>query len=61
MSIEAWWPNLDAHTRAWLVDNNGAELSAEARSGIAAAGGTFVGVRLPDDAVDWIEALANGE
>ena len=73
MSIEQWWPRLKPSTREWLVENNGDAVPTELVVEIAEAGGTgasddwWVGERGPsgfyfsDEAVDWIEAVGNGE
>jgi hypothetical protein len=65
MSIEEWWPRLHPATQAWLVQNNGDLLPNDVVAEITEAGGSLTpeptGFSLPDDAVDWIEAIANGE
>ena len=73
MSIEAWWPNLQPASREWLIDNNGDAVPVEVVDDIVAAGGTVSkdaawvgevgpeGFYLSDAAVDWVEAMANGE
>jgi hypothetical protein len=72
MSIEQWWPKLQPSTREWLIENNGDEVLAVVVAEIAEAGGPVAsdpwwvgqsapGFHLPDDATDWIEAVANGE
>ena len=72
MSIEQWWPRLKPSTREWLLENNGDEVPAEVVAEIAEAGGPVAsdpwwvgqstpGFYLPDEATDWIEAVANGE
>lgn len=72
MGIEQWWPKLKPTTREWLIENNGDEVPAEVVAEIAEAGGPvssdpwWVGQGgpdrcLPDEATDWIEAVANGE
>lgn len=44
------------------MDNNGDSVPADVATHIRAAGGdVVVGEPLPDDVVDWIEAVANGE
>ena len=72
-SIEAWWPRLSQETRDWLVAHNGDEVTPTVMAEINRAGGlvsthawgaghdTPQGAYLPDDVVDWIEAVANGE
>ncbi|MDI3210876.1 hypothetical protein [Arthrobacter sp. AL12] len=73
MSIEQGWPKLKPSTRDWLIANNGDAVPAEVlreieeAGGSAASGAWWVGERgpagfyFPDEAVDWIEAVANGE
>lgn len=74
MNIEQWWPKLKPLTREWLIENNGDAVPAEVVVEIAEAGGKvdsddawWVGERGPsgfyfsDEAVDWIEAVGNGE
>jgi hypothetical protein len=72
-SIEDWWPRLPQETRDWLVANNGDEVPTSVVEDITRAGGSVAtdawwvshtgptGVYLSDEAVDWIEAVANGE
>lgn len=73
MTIEKWWPRLDAASRDWLIANNGDALSTEIIANLEAASGEAEtsaswsaradsgGARLTDEAVDWIEEAANGE
>ena len=72
MSIEQWWPRLKPSTREWLIENNGDEVPAAVVAEIAEAGGPMAsdqwwvgqgapGFHIPDEAADWIEAVANGE
>ena len=73
MSIEQWWPRLSPETRGWLIQHNGEPLPAEVVDEISDVGGEpsseawWVGEQRPDglhlsdDAVDWVEAVANGE
>ena len=73
MEIEDWWPKLTLASRDWLVANNGDAVPHEILSEIAAAGGPdkstswwtgqidSEGFHFPDDAVDWVEAIANDE
>ena len=73
MGIENWWPNLQPSTREWLIAHNGEALPAEVAAEVRRAGGTVsteassveeggaTGPFLDDDAVDWIEAVANEE
>jgi hypothetical protein len=73
MSIEQWWPTLKPSTREWLIGNNGDAVPAEIIDEIEDAGGSvtsgdwWVGENGPsgfyfsDEAVDWIDAVGNGE
>ncbi|MCC2592770.1 hypothetical protein LKO27_04975 [Tessaracoccus sp. OS52] len=73
MSIDAWWPKLRQQSRDYLIANNGDEVPPDLVEEIAEAGGTIgidprwvgksgpAGLFLSDEAVDWIEAVANGE
>lgn len=61
MSIEAWWPRIRRQSRAWLMDNNGDAVPEDIVAEIVRAGGEISGSYLSDDAVDWVEAVANGE
>ena len=73
MSLEQWWPKLKPSTREWLIDNNGDAVPAEILGEIEEAGGSvasgawWVGASGPsgfyfsDEAIDWIEAVGNGE
>jgi hypothetical protein len=72
MSIEQWWPKLKPSAREWLIENNGDEVPAELVTEIAGAGGpgasdpwwghqSASGFYFPDEVIDWIEAVANGE
>ncbi|MDN3495811.1 hypothetical protein QL996_13300 [Planococcus sp. APC 4015] len=73
MQIIEWWPELDSETQGWLIAHNGEALSPEVLTKIVAAGGSLTsnawwvgqggpkGFYLSDEAVDWIEATANGE
>ena len=73
MDIENWWPKLQPSTRQWLIAHNGEALPAEVAAEIRRVGGTAVRdassvdegsatrSHLPDDAIDWIEAVANEE
>ena len=72
MNIEQWWPKLKPSTREWLIEHNGVEVSAAVLAEIADAGGpapsdswwtgqSAPGFYFPDEATDWIEAVANGE
>lgn len=73
MSMEQWWPKLEPSTRDWLIANNGDAVPPEVVAEISRAGGAvasdawWVGESGPsafwfsDAAVDWIEAVANGE
>ena len=73
MDIEEWWSQLDAATREWLIAHNGEAVPPEVVSEIVASGGVVAsdagwvggeraeGLYLSDEAIDWIEAIANGE
>lgn len=73
MQIIEWWPKLDSDAQAWLVGHNGEAVSPQVLAKIIAAGGSVTsnawwvgkgspdGFYLSDEAVDWIEAEANGE
>ena len=73
MSIETWWPALKPSTREDLIANNGDAVSVAVREEIAACGGPGPSddwwvtdddapePRMPDAAIDWIEAVANDE
>lgn len=72
MKMTTWWPLVGADTRAWLIDHNGEPLPPPVVTAIMVvtggstepewwAGESGDGARLTDAAVDWIEAVANGE
>ncbi|EWT01358.1 hypothetical protein N865_08530 [Intrasporangium oryzae NRRL B-24470] len=73
MSIEQWWPALQPSTREWLIANNGDVVPPHVVEEIARAGGDVTsdawwvgqkgpsGFSLSDAAIDWVEAVANGE
>jgi hypothetical protein len=74
VDIDDWWWNLDPQTQQWLIDHNGEPLSSAVVEEIEAAGGEFDaeaswvgatddpdGLMLSDDAIDWIESVANDE
>ena len=73
MSMEHWWPRLGQATRTWLIEHNGEALTADVLDEITRVGGEPTseawwvgeqgpdGLHLSDDAVDWVEAVANGE
>ncbi|UKA58640.1 hypothetical protein [Arthrobacter sp. FW306-2-2C-D06B] len=73
MSIEHWWPKLKPSTQKWLIENNGDVVSPDVVAEIAHVGGVITsdawwvgesgpsGFYLSDEAVDWVEAVANGE
>ena len=73
MGIEGWWAGLESSTREWLIAHNGEALPADVAAEIRRAGGAVeteaasvdadgvTGSFLPDDAIDWIEAMANEE
>ncbi|MCQ1999961.1 hypothetical protein N2K95_15075 [Arthrobacter zhaoxinii] len=65
LGIAEWWPMLASESREWLTANNGDAVEAwvvediSRSRGMASDGsGAYF---LPDAAVDWIEARANGE
>ena len=72
-SLEEWWPRLSQATRDWLIANNGDVVRASVVEEIKRAGGLVTsdawwvgqsgptGFYLSDEAVDWIEEVANGE
>ncbi len=70
-TMPRWWNELGPETRAWLIDNNGDTVPPDVALQIEQAGGGAAlvgsedhdvpGVYLSDEAVDWIEAVANGE
>ncbi len=73
MTMEQWWPRLKPSAREWLIANNGDAVPAEMVTEITNAGGDVAGdawwvgqsgpsgFYFSDEAVDWIEAVANGE
>jgi hypothetical protein len=72
MSIQSWWPGLRPSTQDWLLANNGAAVPESMLAEIQAAGGPSPtdpwwvpqdpsGLAMPDEAVDWVEELANEE
>ena len=73
MSIEHWWPKLKPSTQKWLIENNGDAVSPDVVAEITQVGGVItsdawwvgrtgpLGFYFSDEAVDWIEAVGNGE
>jgi hypothetical protein len=72
VKMNEWWPLVSAETRHWLVEHNGEPLTPQITSDIMSvtsgatgpewwAGESADGPQLTDAAVDWIEAVANGE
>lgn len=73
MSIDMWWPELRPETREWLIANNGDAVPRTITEEIEAAGGPgqsdgwwvdqdgSAGSSMPDEAIDWIEEVANEE
>ncbi len=73
MSIEAWWPKLQQQSRDYLIANNGDVVPPDLVEEIARAGGVIrpdawwvgqsdtTGFFLSDEAIDWIDEVANGE
>lgn len=72
-SLEEWWPRLPQETRDWLIANNGDVWAPSVMEDITRACGSVtpharwvaqdgpIAFHLSDEAVDWIEAVANGE
>jgi hypothetical protein len=73
MNIEQWWAKLQPSTQEWLIANNGDEVPAAVVAEIADVGGPAStdswwsgqdrgsGQYFPDQAVDWVETIANDE
>ena len=62
MTRVGWCDQLAPGVQEWLTENNGDSVPAEIAGHILAAGGDVtIGEPLPEDVVDWIEAVANGE
>ncbi len=73
MEIAEWWSLLSDRQRAYVIEHNGEALPAELVTAIAKPGGSVArdawwiaesgapGFSLSSRAVDWIEAVANGE
>ncbi|RMB62160.1 hypothetical protein [Tessaracoccus antarcticus] len=73
MSIEEWWPKLRSESRDYLIANNGDVVPPKLVQEITGAGGVITpdawwlgqsgpaGLDLSDEAVAWIEEVANGE
>jgi hypothetical protein len=73
MNTIEWWPGLDSATKAALIAHNGEAVTPDLLDKITAAGGVLTpdawwagesgkdGFFLSDEAVDWIEAVANDE
>ena len=73
MTIENWWPKLTAEDQEWLIQHNGERVPADILHNVALVGGlvcspmNIIGETRPDgfyfsdEAVDWIEAIANSE
>lgn len=72
MKLHEWWPLVSAETRKWLIAHNGETLTPPVTTEIMSATGGATesgwwagqpadGLQLTDAAVDWIEAVANGE
>ena len=67
------WPRISHETRDWLIANNGDAVPASVTEEITRAGGSVAtdawwvgqngpaGFSLSDEAVDWIEEVANAE
>ena len=61
MGIEVWWTKIRQESRDWLVANNGDAVRGDIVADIVRAGGAVTGSYLSDEAVDWVESVANGE
>jgi hypothetical protein len=70
MDFAKVWRRLSPDTREWLAEHNGEPLTSEIVTEIVALNGnarpfwivdSSDGPSLADDAVDWVEAAANGE
>ena len=72
MDIEEWWEKLSKPTQDWLLEHAGETLTSEVAEEISVAGGIVTTepsddeegpaeFLLTDEAVDWIEELANEE
>jgi hypothetical protein len=73
MLIAQWWPKLQPQTRDWLIANNGDVIPPTVMTEIAEVGGPATadawwvtgevgtGAVMPDEAIDWIEEIANEE
>jgi hypothetical protein len=70
--MNEWWSLVSEETRHWLIAHNGEPLTPPITSDIMSvtrgatgsewwAGESADGSHLTDAAVDWIEAVANGE
>ncbi|WP_245673009.1 hypothetical protein [Aldersonia kunmingensis] len=72
MRIDAWWPRLTDESRNWLMDHNGEPLDPSVKRDVLdvndgnvdpswwAGESTEGQSELTDEAIDWIEAVANG-
>jgi hypothetical protein len=72
-SLEEWWPRLSQATVTGSSPNNGEAVPVSVTEEITRAGGSvatdawwvgqngLTGFYLSDEAVDWIEEVANGE
>ncbi len=69
MKIAEWWPQLDSDAQAWLIAHNGEAVAPDVMGKIVAVAGSVWeagesgpdGAFLTDEAVDWIEMIANDE
>ena len=61
MNIQVWWPKISKESRDWLVANNGDAIREDIVDQIRRVGGVVEDAYLSDEAVDWVEAVANGE
>ncbi|GIT80198.1 hypothetical protein LLS1_18670 [Leifsonia sp. LS1] len=73
MAISDWWWRISEPSRQWLIEHNGEAVRGDIVAEIAGAGGVVTsdawwvgtegptGFFLSERAVDWVEAVANGE
>lgn len=73
MRIEEWWPKTDPAIRNWLINHNGEVLppsileEIKAVAGAPTEGASWLAAEasglffLSDEAIDWVEEVANDE
>lgn len=70
MDLPTLWPRLDMQTRDWLMAHNGEPLAPAVADALTLANGGSADTSwfsdhedgvLTDEAVDWIEGIANAE